>query len=103
MKGVDVFGRLTALDDDVLPGTVLAQFESVLRKSFPTVDGDVRVHRQARSLQVGFPEYDGLYVDAVPARPWTSPYGVEVWQLPKREEKDHQQGCRRPTPIGSPR
>jgi hypothetical protein len=98
MKDVDVFGRLTALGGDVLPCTVLAQFERVLRKAFPTVDGDVRVHRQARSLQVGFPEYDGLYVDAVPARPWTSPYGVEAWQLPKREEKDHQQGWQATNP-----
>jgi hypothetical protein len=98
MKDVDVFGRLTALDDDVLPGTVLAQFERVLRRAFPTVDGDVRVHRQARSLQVGFPEYDGLYVDAVPARPWTSPYGDKAWQLPKREEKDHQQGWQATNP-----
>lgn len=98
MKDVDVFGRLTALDDDVLPGTVLAQFERVLRKAFPTVDGNVRVHRQARSLQVGFPEYEGLYVDAVPARPWTSPYGVEVWQVPMREEKDHDQGWQATNP-----
>ncbi len=98
MKDVDVFGRLTALDDAVLPGSVLAEVERVLRKAFPTVDGDVRVHRQARSLQVGFREYDGLYVDAVPARPWTSPYGAEAWQLPKREEKDHQQGWQATNP-----
>ena len=98
MKDVDVFGRLASLDEDVLPGTVLAQFERVLRKAFPTIKGNVRVHRQARSLQVGFPEYDGLYVDAVPARPWTSPYGVEAWQLPKREEKDHPQGWQATNP-----
>ena len=98
MKDVDVFGRLTALEDDVLPGTVLAQFERVLRKAFPTVDGNVRVRRQARSLQVGFSEYDDLYVDAVPARSWTSPYGVQAWQLPKREEKDHQQGWQATNP-----
>ena len=98
MKDVDVFGRLTALSNDVLPGAVLAQFERVLRKAFPTVNGDVRVHRQARSLQVSFPGYDGLYVDAVPARPWTSPYGVHAWQLPKREEKDHEQGWQATNP-----
>lgn len=98
MKDVDVFGRLTALANDVLPGTVLAQFERVLRKAFPTIDGKVRVHRQARSLQVGFPEYDGLYVDAVPARPWTSPYGEEAWQVPMREEKNHDQGWQATNP-----
>jgi len=92
MKDVDVFGRLTQLDDDVLPGTVLSAFERVLRATFPTVDGKVRVHRQARSLQVEFPDYDGLYVDAVPARPWVTSSGVDAWQLPKREERDDEQG-----------
>ncbi len=92
MKDVDVFGRLTQLEDDVLPGTVLSAFERVLRAAFPTVDGKVRVHRQARSLQVAFPQYDGLYVDAVPARKWVTPAGVDAWQLPKREERNDEQG-----------
>ncbi|GAA0305383.1 nucleotidyltransferase domain-containing protein [Kineococcus aurantiacus] len=98
MKDVDVFCRLKDLDEDVLPGTVLAAFETVLRAAFPTVDGVVRVHRQARSLQVSFPEYDGLYVDAVPARPWTTSEGLKAWQLPMREEKDDEQGWQATNP-----
>jgi hypothetical protein len=69
IKDVDVFGRLTALDDEVLPSTLLSEFERVLKKAFPPVDGATRVRRQARSLQVCFAEYDGLYVDAVPRGP----------------------------------
>jgi hypothetical protein len=98
IKDVDVFGRLWDVEDDVLPSTVLSEFERVLRKAFPPVDGKARVHRQARSLQVGFTEFDGLYVDAVPARPWTSPIGVEAWQLPKREDGDDPQGWQATNP-----
>lgn len=98
IKDVDVFGRLTEVESDVLPGTLLSKFERVLRKVFPPIDGKTRVHRQARSLQVGFPEYDGLYVDAVPARPWTSPTGVDAWQLPKREDGDDPQGWQATNP-----
>lgn len=98
IKDVDVFGRLTEVGSDVLPSTLLSEFERVLRKAFPPVDGKTRVRRQARSLQVSFPEYDGLYVDAVPARPWTSPTGVEAWQLPKREDGDDPQGWQATNP-----
>jgi hypothetical protein len=98
IKDVDVFGRLTALDDEVLPSTLLSEFERVLKKAFPPVDGKTRVRRQARSLQVTFAEYDGLYVDAVPARPWTSPLGIEAWQLPKREDGDDPQGWQATNP-----
>jgi Second Messenger Oligonucleotide or Dinucleotide Synthetase domain len=98
IKDVDVFGRLTAVDDDVLPKELLGEFERVLRKAFPTIDGEVCVKRQARSLQVAFPEYDGLYVDAVPARPWTSPTGLQVWQLPKREDGDEPDGWQATNP-----
>ncbi len=41
IKDVDVFGRLTAVDDDVLPKELLGEFERVLRKAFTTVDGNV--------------------------------------------------------------
>lgn len=82
MKDVDLFGRLTALPDDIEPTELLAQFELALKSEF----GSERVARQARSIQVEFPDLDGLYVDAVPARPWTSPSGEEAWQLPKRGE-----------------
>lgn len=98
MKDVDVFGRLAEIDDDVLPGTVLAEFERVLKDAFPAVDGQPRVRRQARSLQVSFSAYDGLYVDAVPARPWTSPTGVQAWQLPRREDGDDPQGWQATNP-----
>lgn len=86
MKDVDVFGRLSELPKDVEPDALLKEFERVLKDTF----GNERVARQARSLQVSFPDLDGLYVDAVPARPWTSPYGEDVWQLPKRGESGWQ-------------
>ena len=98
IKDVDVFGRLTGVDDDVLPKELLGEFERVLRAAFKTDDGMVRVKRRARSLQVAFPEYDGLYVDAVPARPWTSPNGLKVWQLPKREDGDDPDGWQATNP-----
>lgn len=82
MKDVDVLGRLTALPDDVDPDELLENFERVLKAAF----GADRVKRQARSVQVAFPALDDLYVDAVPARPWTSPSGEDAWQLPKRGE-----------------
>lgn len=81
MKDVDVFGRLPDLAADVAPKTLLTEFERVLARAFPAVDGTKRVRRQARSLQVSFPEFEGLYVDAVPARPWTSPLGFTAWEL----------------------
>jgi hypothetical protein len=86
IKDVDVLGRLFDVGDDVEPKTLLNEFERVLKEAFPPVDGTARVRRQARSLQVSFPDFDGLYVDAVPARPWTSMSGVEAWELPKRGE-----------------
>lgn len=98
IKDVDVFGRLTKIDDDVLPSTVLSEFERVLKKAFPASNGKLRVHRQARSLQVSFPNFDGLFVDAVPARPWVSPTGVNAWQLPKREDGDDPQGWQATNP-----
>lgn len=82
MKDVDLLGRLDQLPRAVSPRELIGEFERVLIGDF----GRERVRRQARSLQVSFPELDGLYVDAVPARPWTSIYGEEVWQLPKRGE-----------------
>ena len=99
MKDVDVFCRLFEVADVELPKTLLAEFERVLRKAFPThEDGRVRVRRQARSLQVLFPEYDGLYVDAVPARPWKARTGLDVWQLPKRESANDIDGWQATNP-----
>lgn len=85
VKDVDVFGRLTTIPPDIEPNEILNQFERALKKAFPKIGDTPRVKRQARSLQVSFPEYDGLYVDAVPARPWTSRAGLSVWQLPSRD------------------
>jgi hypothetical protein len=100
VKDVDVFCRLTELEDGVKPGVLLTEFERVLKKEFPGAGDQLRVKRQARSLQVGFEEYDGLYVDAVPARPWLSPTGLEAWQVPKREERDDEQGWQATNPHG---
>ncbi len=85
VKDVDVFCRLTAVPPDLPPKDILDQFERVLKEAFPPIGDTPRVKRQARSFQVSFPEFEGLYVDAVPARPWASPTGLKVWQLPTRE------------------
>jgi Second Messenger Oligonucleotide or Dinucleotide Synthetase domain len=86
IKDVDLFGRVFELPDTVEPATLLKEFERVLKAEY----GSDRVARQARSLQIAFPDLDGLYVDAVPAKPWTSDAGEEAWQLPKRGENDWQ-------------
>jgi hypothetical protein len=89
VKDVDVFCRLPDLPLDVGAQDLLDDFFSVLDDAYGTTsDGQQRVKRQARSVQVLFPEYDGLYVDAVPARRhWD---GVS-WEIPKREDDDWQQ------------
>lgn len=67
---------------DVAGDTVLDQFFKVLDAEFGTdADGNERVTRQARSIMVDFPEYDGLHVDAVPARKRSDGY----WEIPTRE------------------
>jgi tRNA nucleotidyltransferase (CCA-adding enzyme) len=69
MKDVDVFGRLPDLPAEVTSTQILDHFFRVLHEAFGLdAEGRRRTRRQARSLQVSFPEYD-LYVDAVPARP----------------------------------
>nr|WP_221381227.1 hypothetical protein [Actinoplanes polyasparticus] len=40
-----LIGRLTEVGSDVLPSTLLSEFERVLRKAFPPVDGKTRVPR----------------------------------------------------------
>jgi hypothetical protein len=83
VKDVDVFCRLSALPGDVTRDVILDAFFSVLDTAYGTdSSGDKRVKRQARSVQVLFPEYDGLYVDAVPARPTDD----EMWEIPERGE-----------------
>lgn len=87
VKDVDVFCRMDAVDEDVSGSTVLDAFFKVLDDEFGLDDdGNRRVKRQARSLQVKFPEYDGLYVDAVPARPRWDGY----WEIPSKDSDEWQ-------------
>ncbi|QOH59674.1 SMODS domain-containing nucleotidyltransferase [Rhodococcus rhodochrous] len=85
---VDVFCRMDDISVDVEPSEVLDRFFTVLDDRYGTDGaGKRRVRRQARSLQVAFPEFDGLYVDAVPARK----RGDGTWEIPERNEQDWQQ------------
>lgn len=82
VKDVDVFCRMDDIDDTVAPSKVLDEFFKVLDAEFGTDnDGNKLVKRQARSLAVSFPEYDGLHVDAVPARLRADGY----WEIPTKE------------------
>ncbi|WP_084125988.1 nucleotidyltransferase [Demequina sp. NBRC 110054] len=79
---VDVFCRMEDIGDDVAGDTVLDRFFTVLDAEFGTdANGKKRTRRQARSITVDFPEYDGLHVDAVPARRRTDGH----WEIPTRE------------------
>lgn len=90
---VDVFCRMDDIDDDVEGNTVLNKFFKVLDAEFGTDnDGNKRVKRQARSITVEFPEYDGLHVDAVPARKrydgyWEIPASDGGWQTTNPEKQ----------------
>lgn len=87
VKDVDVFCRMESIDSGVSGSEVLDAFFEVLDAEYGRDrDGNRRVRRQARSLQVAFPEYDGLYVDAVPARP----RGDGYWEIPKRDSDEWQ-------------
>ena len=81
VNDVDVFCRMDDIDDvDVIK--VLDKFFKVLDAEFGTDDeGKKRVKRQARSITIEFPEYDGLHVDAVPARKRSDGY----WEIPTRD------------------
>jgi hypothetical protein len=78
MKDVDLFGRLNDLPGDMAPLDVLNRFEQAIRKHL----GTGVVERQARSIKVKLTDFDGLYVDVVPARPCRD---EDAWQLPSRE------------------
>lgn len=85
IKDVDVFSRLPHLPGGVTSQDLLNHFFTVLHGEFGTDDdGHRRTKRQDRSLQVAFPEFD-LYVDAVPARPYTLGDG---WEIPQRGDDD---------------
>lgn len=81
VKDVDVFCRLADLPDQVTPEDLLNHFKRVLIDAY----GEDRVAKQARSVQVAFPEFEGLYVDAVPARP-----AGDVWEIPQHATNDWQ-------------
>jgi len=82
IKDVDVFVRLPDLPTDVTSADILDRFFKVLHAEFGSdSDGHRRTRRQARSLQVSFPEYD-LHVDAVPAR---QHWDGETWEIPQKD------------------
>jgi hypothetical protein len=70
---------------DVTSEQILDRFFKVLHAAFGLdSDGHRRTRRQARSLQVNFPEFD-LYVDAVPARPHSD---GDTWEIPEKGDTD---------------
>ena len=77
---VDVFCRLQEISGDVGPKDLLDHFVKVLGTAY----GSDRVKRQARSVQVAFPEFDGLYVDAVPARKRLD----GTWEIPQHKPEE---------------
>lgn len=86
VKDVDVFCRMETADD-TSGQTVLAEFFKVLDDEFGVdTDNKKRVRTRDRSLQIGFPEYDGLYVDAVPARQRSDGY----WEIPSKDSDEWQ-------------
>jgi hypothetical protein len=85
VKDVDVFVRLPNVPTDVTSHDILNRFFTVLHAEFGTDShGHRRTKRQDRSLQISFPEYD-LYVDAVPARPYSD---GETWEIPQKGDID---------------
>lgn len=86
VKDVDVFCRMET-PDETSGQAVLDAFFKVLDDAFGTdADGKKRVRRQARSLQVSFPDYDDLYVDVVPARERSDGY----WEIPTKDSEEWQ-------------
>lgn len=79
IKDVDVFCRLESIPDGVTGTKALDEFFRVLTDQY----GDNSVTRQARSLSVEIPSWNGLHVDAVPARP-----AGEFWEIPDSEDPD---------------
>lgn len=76
VKDVDVFCRLDDLPTGVSAQTLLDHFYDRLADAY----GANLVTPQARSVKVEIPDSDGLYVDAVPARP-----DGDSWQIPKKD------------------
>lgn len=78
VKDVDMFCRLRDLPDGTTAKTVYDHIEGVLRAKYDSVT------RNARSIEVEPPGYDGLYVDVVAARRagdrWEIPTAEGEWQ-----------------------
>lgn len=78
VKDVDMFCRLPDLPQETTAMTVYDHIEKVLRAEYESVT------RNARSIQVEPPGYEGLYVDVVAARPlgehWEIPTATNDWQ-----------------------
>jgi hypothetical protein len=79
IKDVDVFCRLESVPDAISGSDALNEFFRVLSAEY----GAESVTLQARSLSVEIPEWDGLHIDAVPARS-----AGEYWEIPDREDPD---------------
>lgn len=86
VKDVDVFCRMTT-PDTTSGQEVLDEYFKVLDSAFGSDDdGNNRVKRQKRSLQVAFPKYDDLYVDVVPARERSDGF----WEIPMKDSDEWQ-------------
>jgi hypothetical protein len=84
VSDVDVFCRLRSVPANLSRDDILDHFFNVLTDAYGNDDeGKPRVKRQARSVQVLFPDHDGLYVDAVPARPTSD----DMWEIPERGDE----------------
>lgn len=89
IKDVDVFCRLTKLPRDTRPRQVLDLLYDLLDDTYgEDAAGNPRTRQQERSVQVSFPEFDGLYVDAVPARQHDD---GETWEIPLKEPEPDRQ------------
>ncbi|MFD9702113.1 nucleotidyltransferase [Lentzea sp. NPDC059081] len=90
-KDVDVFLRFEKLSVRYDPAKIYAAVERVLVAAYGLKDQDPdgRVTRQARSLNIDFPDPDepggdtSFSIDAVPAVPWQ-----EHWGIPNRDRDE---------------
>lgn len=85
-KDVDVFLRFVDLSNRYAPDKIYDAVERVLVAEYGLKEEGGRVTRQARSLNIDFPDNEdpfsdnGFSIDAVPAVPWG-----EHWGIPNRE------------------
>jgi hypothetical protein len=89
VKDVDVFCRLLKLPRETPPHEALGLFFDLLGDAYgKDASGKPRVKMQARSVQVSFPEFDDLYVDAVPARQHAD---GTTWEIPLKDPEPDKQ------------